>query len=77
MKNNKWRIFQVVQFILFLVVSVFLFFRKVDGTGAENTADVKLISLAIWLGFYLFVLALEYGILFLIVISKKISKKEK
>lgn len=77
MKNNKWRIFQIVQFILFLVVSVFLFFRKVDGTGAENTADVKLISLAIWLGFYLFVLALEYGILFLIVISKKISKKEK
>lgn len=77
MKNNKWRIFKIVQFILFLVVSVFLFFRKVDGTGAENTADVKLISLAIWLGFYLFVLALEYGILFLIVISKKISKKEK
>ena len=58
MKNNKCRIFQVIQLILFLGVSIFLFFRKVDGSGAENTADVKLISLAIWLGFYL--LNMEY-----------------
>ena len=65
MKNNKWRIFQVIQLILFLGISVFLFFRKVDGSGAENTADVKLISLAIWLGFYLLVLAIEYGVRFL------------
>ena len=71
MKNNKWRIFQVVQFILFLGVSVFLFFRKVDGGGAENTAEVKLISLAIWIGFYLFVLAIEYVIRFLAKIGKK------
>ena len=53
MKNNKWRMFQIIQLIWFLGISVFLFFRKVDGSGAENTADVKLISLAIWLGFYL------------------------
>lgn len=71
MKNNKWRMFQIIQLILFLGVSVFLFFRKVDGSGAENTADVKLISLAIWLGFYLFVLAIEYGIRFLTRIGKK------
>ena len=71
MKNNKWRMFQIIQIILFLGISVFLFFRKVDGSGAENTADVKLISLAIWLGFYLFVLAIEYGIRFLTKISKK------
>ena len=71
MKNNKWRMFQIIQFILFLGISVFLFFRKFDGSGAENTADVKLISLAIWLGFYLFVLAIEYGIRFLTRIGKK------
>ena len=65
MKNNKWKMFQIIQLILFLGISVFLFFRKVDGSGAENTADVKLISLAIWLGFYLFVLAIEYGVRFL------------
>ncbi len=71
MKNNKWRIFQVIQLIFFLGISVFLFFRKFDGSGAENTAEVKLISLAIWLGFYLFVLAIEYGVRFLTRIGKK------
>lgn len=71
MKNNKWKIFQLIQLILFLGISVFLFFRKVDGSGAENTADVKLISLAIWIGFYLFVLAIEYGVRFLTRIGKK------
>ena len=71
MKNNKWRMFQIIQLILFLGISVFLFFRKVDGSGAENTADVKFISLAIWLGFYLFVLAIEYGVRFFTRIGKK------
>ena len=74
MKNNKWRMFQIIQLILFLGISVFLFFRKVDGSGAENTADVKLISLAIWLGFYLFVLAIEYGVRFFTRIGKKKSQ---
>ena len=71
MKNNKWRTFQVIQLILFLGVSAFLFLRKVDGSGAENTAEVKLVSIAIWLGFYLFVLAIEYGVRFLTRIGKK------
>lgn len=71
MKISKWRIFQIVQFILFLGVSMFLFFRKFDGSGAKNTIEVKWISFAVWLGFYLFVLALEYGIRFLTVIRKK------
>ena len=71
MKINKWRVFQTIQFVLFLGVSIFLFFRKVDGSRAENTTDVKWISFAVWLGFYLFLLALEYGIRFLTVIRKK------
>lgn len=56
---------------IFLGMSVFLFFRKFDGSGAENTADVKLISLAIWLGFYLFILAIEFVVQFLTRIGKK------
>ena len=71
MKNNKRRIFQVIQLILFLGMSVFLFFRKFDGSGAENTTEVKLISLAIWLGFYLFILAIEFVVRFLTRIGKK------
>ena len=77
MKINKWRVFQTIQFVLFLGVSIFLFLRKVDGSGAENTTEVKLISLAIWLGFYLFILAIEYGIRFLTRIGKKINKNLK
>ena len=71
MKTNGFKVFQIIQFILFLAVSVFLFVRPVDGSGAENTIEVKLISFAVWLGFYLFLLALEYGIRFLCVIRKK------
>ena len=71
MKNSKWKIFQIIQFILFLGFSVFLFLRKVDGSGVENTVNVKLISLAIWLGSYLFVLVIEYGFRFLTKIGKK------
>lgn len=71
LKTNGFKVFQIIQFILFLAVSVFLFVRPVDGSGAENTIEVKLISFAVWLGFYLFLLALEYGIRFLCVIRKK------
>lgn len=77
MKINKWRIFQVVQFALFLAVSVFLFLRKVDGSGAENTAEVQWISFAIWLGFYLFILILEYGVRFLIAILNRLDRHRK
>ena len=59
MKVSGWKVFQIIQFIIFA------------GSGAENTTDVKLIRFAIWLGFYLFLLALEYGIRFLCVIRKK------
>ena len=71
LKTNGFKVFQIIQFILFLAVSVFLFVRQVDGSGAENTAEVKMISFSIWLGFYLFLLALEYGIRFLMVVVKK------
>lgn len=70
MKNSKWRKFQVIQLILFLGMSVFLLLRKVDGSGAENTLDVKVMSLAIWLIFYLLVLAIEYGIRLVIKMDK-------
>ncbi|MCD7873214.1 MAG: DUF3923 family protein [Clostridiales bacterium] len=74
MKINNRKVFQAIQFAVFLGVSIFLFFRKVNGSGAENTSDVKLISFAVWLGFYLFALALEYGIRFLAAIIKKGNK---
>lgn len=71
MKINKWKVFQTIQLLLFIGVSIFLFARSVDGSGAANTTEVKGISFAIWLGFYLFLLALEYGIRFLITLKKR------
>lgn len=71
MKINKWKVFQTIQLLLFIGVSIFLLVRSVDGSGTTNTWNVKLVSFAVWLGFYLFVLALEYGIRFLTVIKKK------
>ncbi len=71
MKINKWKVFQTIQLLLFIGVSIFLLARSVDGSGTVNTWNVKLVSFAVWLGFYLLVLALEYGIRFLTVIKKK------
>ena len=71
MKISRWRVFQAIQFVLFIGVSIFLLVRSVDGSGTTNTWNVKLVSFAVWLGFYLFILALEYGIRFLAVIKKK------
>ena len=75
MKINKWKVFQIIQLVLFIGVSIFLFARSIDGSGVENIWNVKLISFAIWLGFYLFLLALEYGIRFLTVIKKNNNKR--
>lgn len=71
MKMSGFKIFQIFQFIVFLGVSVFIFVRKVDGTGAENNFDVAFLNFSVWFGFYLFLLAIEYGIKFLGVIKKK------
>ena len=67
---KSWKIFQIIQFVLFLCVSVFLFTRTVDGHGAVQTLDVKLISFAIWGIFYLGVLAIEWLVYFIVQRSK-------
>ena len=59
------RIFQIIQFIVFLCVSVFLFTRTVDGHGAVQTLEAKLISFAVWGIFYLGVLVIEWLIYFI------------
>lgn len=59
--NHKgWRTFQVVQFVVFLCFGIFLFVRPVDGHGAVQTSEAKLISFAVWTLFYLGVLAVEW-----------------
>ena len=71
MKINKWKVFQTIQVLLFIGVSIFLLVRSIDGSGTVNTWNVKLVSFAVWLGFYLLVLTLEYGIRFLVTIKNR------
>ena len=44
MKNKGWKILQIIQLIIFLCFSAFLFARTVDGHGTVQTLEVKLIS---------------------------------
>lgn len=70
MVSKSWKTFQIIQFIFFLLVSIFLFIRTVDGHGAVQTLEVKLISFAVWGIFYLGVLAIEWLVYFIVRRSK-------
>ena len=48
MKIDKWKVFQAIQLLLFIGVSIFLLVRSVDGSGTTNTWNVKLVSFAVW-----------------------------
>ncbi|MFQ7111977.1 MAG: DUF3923 family protein [Anaerovoracaceae bacterium] len=65
MRNKGWVIFQIIQLLLFLGVSIFLFTRTVDGHGAIQTLEAKLISFAVWGIFFLVILAVEWIIFFI------------
>lgn len=71
MKNTGWRTLQIVQLIVFLGMSVFLFIRTVDGHGTVQTTEVKLLSFGIWSLFYLGILAVEWLIYAIVHHSKK------
>ena len=59
MVSKSWKISRIIQFIVFLCVSVFLFTRTVDGHGAVQTLEAKLIRFTVWGIFYLGVLVIE------------------
>ena len=56
---------------MFLCFSIFLFTRAVDGHGAVQTLEAKLISFAVWGIFYLGVLAVEWLIYLIVRLSQK------
>ncbi len=60
MKSTGWKTLQIVQLVIFLGMSAFLFIRGVDGHGTVQTTEVKLISFAVWALFYLGLLAIEW-----------------
>ena len=70
MKSTKWKAVQIIQ-LIFVLVSIFIFIRSIDGHGAVQTTAAKMISFIVWLIFYLFVIAVEWIAYFIIKRSKK------
>lgn len=66
MKNKSWKVFQLIQLAVFAGLSIFLFVRTLDGTGAVETPQAKLIGFVAWTAFYLALLIIEWGIYFLV-----------
>ena len=66
MNHKIWITFQIIQFIFFLGVSIFLFTRTIDGHGAIQTLEAKLISFAVWGITYLVIMAIEWIIYFFV-----------
>ncbi len=64
--KKGWLILQILQLVIFTGVSVFLFVRAVDGSGAIQTPAIRLTCFLIWAAFYLGLLAIEWGIWLLI-----------
>lgn len=60
-----WKIISGLEIICFILGSIFLWFRKIDGTGAVNTLENKLISIGV-LGVVLGVLLIIQGICYLL-----------
>ncbi|MBL3530561.1 DUF3923 family protein [Companilactobacillus zhachilii] len=50
-----WHWLNIIWLFLFIIGIVFVLVRKVDGVGAVQTPQVKMISVMVLLGFYLFI----------------------
>ncbi|MBG9980196.1 DUF3923 family protein [Facklamia sp. DSM 111018] len=55
-----WRMVSIAEFIIYIVVSLFLFLRVNDGAGAANTLEVKMISFAVWTVFNFFIFFIQW-----------------
>ena len=53
---KAWKISGSIVLILFIVISIFLCVRKIDGAGVVQTPEMKIITLIIWGVFGLIIL---------------------
>ncbi|CAJ1187725.1 DUF3923 family protein [Companilactobacillus nantensis] len=61
-----WHGLNIFWLIMFLIGAVFIMVRNVDGAGAVQTPQVKLVSLAVLFGFYLFIWVCQFITLYFI-----------
>lgn len=53
---KAWKISGSIVLILFIVISIFLCVRKIDGAGVVQTPEMRIITLVIWGVFGLIIL---------------------
>lgn len=61
-----WHWLNIIWLVLFIIGIVFVLVRKVDGAGAVQTLQVKMVSVMVLLGFYLFIWLCQLITLYLI-----------
>lgn len=68
-----WWLVSTLEFLSFIGMSIFLWLREIDGSGAVQTTEIKLINIGVLAIFYiiLFVIQLIWLILKLINSNKK------
>lgn len=59
-KVSRWSAFQILQLLIFLAILLHILFRPVDGAGAVQTPEIRLVSCLYWVGFYALILAVEW-----------------
>jgi energy-coupling factor transporter transmembrane protein EcfT len=68
-----WWVTNFLWFILFVALSVFIGIRSVDGTGAEQTPELRLVAFIVLVAFFAFILLCQLGFLYFIKKGKSAS----
>lgn len=48
-----WKVVNILELVIFVVGILFLWFRKVDGSGVVNTTNNKMVSIAMLVIFFI------------------------
>lgn len=56
---KTWKVVSILEVVLFVITVLFLWFRSVDGHGAVNNMENKLMSLLVLAVFALILLAIQ------------------
>lgn len=48
-----WKVVNILELVIFVVGILFLWFRKVDGSGVINTTNNKMVSIAMLVIFFI------------------------
>lgn len=71
MRHNTWLSFNISSVMLFLIISIFLSLRHIDGTGAVMNTELRLLNIGVLFIFFAIVWLSELIVFFIIRHAKK------